>query len=127
LEVRYSSEEFEAALLKNIWEGHDIQTRIKDWVKQGKEISEEEKQKLYRNLDDNLNYLDSGFLSRSQKQITIKSKILTFFYGSTIFLFFAGITLMIIYFILIMFSQCDKHILGTELNSAVFNCLYRNR
>ncbi|TRZ95878.1 hypothetical protein D4R78_02265 [bacterium] len=104
LEVRYSCEELDVALLKNIWEGYDIKSRLEDLAKQGKEISEEEKQKFYKNLEDSVNYLDSDFLEKSKKPITIKSKLLVFFYGFTIFLFFVGITLMIIYFILIMFK-----------------------
>jgi hypothetical protein len=99
LEVRYSSEEFDVTLLKNIWEGHDIKTRLQDLAKQGKVITEEERQKFYRNLNETLSYLDSDFLARTKKPVNIKSKLLTLFYGLSIFLFLLGITLMIIYFI----------------------------
>jgi hypothetical protein len=108
LEVRYSSEEFEVAMLKTIWEGYDIRKRIDDSIRQGKPISEEEKQRLYKNLKDSINYVDAGFLEKSKKPITIKSNLLSFFYNLTVFSFFIGITMMIVYFILIMFKPLVK-------------------
>lgn len=107
LEVRYSCEELDIALLRNIWEGHDIRSGLVDLIKQGKDVSEQEKQKLYNNLEESLMYLDSDFLEKSKNPITIKSNLLVFFYGLTMFLFFVGIALMITYFILIMFKPAS--------------------
>jgi hypothetical protein len=121
LEVRYSCEELDIALLRNIWEDHDIRSGLADLIKQGKEVSEEEKQKLYNNLEESLMYLDSDFLEKSKKPITVKSNLLAFFYGLTMFLFFMGIALMVTYFILIMFKPVGRHISGTRLDVVMLN------
>jgi len=105
LEVRYSSDEFDVVLLKNIWEGHDIRKRIDDSIKEEKPVPEDEKQKLYENLQDSIKFLDKDFLEKSKRPITIKSILLSFFYKLTVFLFFVGVTSMIVYFILIMFKS----------------------
>ncbi|RJO63840.1 MAG: hypothetical protein C4540_06315 [Candidatus Omnitrophota bacterium] len=104
LEVRYSSEELEVAMLKNIWEGYDITKRTENLMTQGRTITDEEKEKLYKNFEESIKYIDNDFLERSKKPITIKSFLLSFFYKSSVFLFLAGITLTIVYFSLIVFK-----------------------
>ncbi len=104
LEVRYSSDEFEIDMLKNVWEGHDIKRRIDDLLMEGKKIDEVEIQRFYGNLKDSIKYLDKDFLERSKRPVAMKSKLLSICYGLTVFLFFIGITLMTIYFILVMFK-----------------------
>ena len=99
LEVRYSNEEIEVEVLKILWEGKDAEIQIKAMIGAGKEVSEKDKKKLYKNINDSVKYLDDGYLEKLKAPITIKSKLLTFFYNLTVFLFFLGIILTAVSFI----------------------------
>lgn len=99
LEVRFSALELEVALLKNIWEGHDIRTQLNEMMQSGKEITEEMKQRLLRNMDESLDYLDESNLERLKKPINLKLRLWTYSYWQTLGLFVVGTGLMASYFV----------------------------
>lgn len=104
LDVRFSALELEVSLLKNIWEGHNIRSKLEDLRKSGKEVTENEKQKLLRNLDDSLNYLDEKYLREIKRPINFKSKIWVWSYWQTLAFFVAGIFLMALYYLRLSFA-----------------------
>lgn len=106
LEVRFSALELEVSLLKNIWEGHDIRSQLNEMMTSGKEVSDEDRQKFLRNMDESLNYLDEGYLERTKKPINRKSRFLSFSYWQTLVLFVAGAGLMASYYVLLL--SCSR-------------------
>jgi hypothetical protein len=98
LEVRFSALELEVSLLKNIWEGHDIRWQLEQLVKNGKEVTEDAKQKLLRNMDESLNYLDENYLRELKKPINFKSKLWIWSYWQTLAFFVGGIVVMALYY-----------------------------
>ncbi|MBI3576083.1 MAG: hypothetical protein HY083_10605 [Gammaproteobacteria bacterium] len=99
LEVRFSALELEVALLKNIWEGHDIRTQLNEMMQSGKEITEEMKQRLLHNMNESLDYLDESNLERLKKPINLKFRLWTYSYWQTLGLFIMGVGLMALYFV----------------------------
>jgi hypothetical protein len=97
LEVRFSAMELEVSMLKNIWEGHDIKTELAQLAQSGREVTEEQKQRLLRNLDESLNYLDESYLEKLKKPINIKSKLWEWSYWITLVLFLLALSLMATY------------------------------
>jgi len=94
LEVRYSALELEVALLQNLWEGHDLESKLEEmFIKDGK-TDEKAKKEFFRNCRDRLNYLDDSYIEKLKKPINIKSRFLTFFYWLTLILFISGISLI---------------------------------
>lgn len=102
LEVRFSALELEVSLLKNFFEGHDIQTQLEKMVKSGKEVTEKDKQRFLQNMDESLNYLDESHLEKLKKPIKLKSKFLVYSYWQTLGLFVTGISLMALYYVLLI-------------------------
>jgi len=98
LEVRFSALELEVSLLKNIWQGHDIRSQLEQLMKNGKQVTEEEKQKLLLNMDESLNYLDENYLQQLKKPINLKSKLWVWSYWQTLIFFVAGIVVMAFYY-----------------------------
>ena len=99
LEVRFCALELEVSLLKNIWEGHDIRTQLQELMQRGVEITEENKQKFLRNMDESLNYPDESNLEKLKKPINIKSRLLVYAYWLTLGLFITGLGIMVFYFV----------------------------
>jgi len=99
LDVRFSALELEVSLLKNIWEGHDIRSQLQELMKSGKEVTEDEQQKLLQNMDESLNYLDENHLKALKRPINLKSRLLVWSYWQTLAFFVAGITLMAVYYV----------------------------
>lgn len=99
LDVRFSALELEVSLLKNIWQGHDIRTELEELMKSGKEITESEKQKFLRNMDESLNYLDESYLKKLKRPINIKTTFWIWSYWQTLAFFVAGIVLIVLYFV----------------------------
>ena len=99
LDVRFSALELEVSLLKNIWQGHDIRSELEALVKSGKDVTEDQKQKLLRNMDDSLNYLDENYLQKLKEPINFKSKLWVWSYWQTLALFLAGVVLMAGYYV----------------------------
>jgi len=83
--------------LKNIWEGHDIRTELAQIAQSGREVTEEQKQRLLQNLDESLNYLDESYLEKLKKPINIKSKRWEWSYWITLVLFLLALGLMATY------------------------------
>ncbi len=103
LDVRFSALELEVSLLKNIWEGHDIRSQLEELMKSGKEVTDNEKQMLLRNLDDSLNYLDETYLKELKRPINVKSKLWFWSYWQTLAFFVAGIVLIALYYLRLYF------------------------
>jgi len=99
LDVRFSALELEVSLLKNIWQGHDIRSELEQLKKIGKEVTEDEKQKLLRNMDDSLNYLDENYLKKLKKPINLKSQLWIWSYWLTLAFFAVGIMLIVLYYL----------------------------
>lgn len=99
LEVRFSALELEVSLLKNIWEGHDIRTQLQEMMQSGKEITGDDKQKLLRNMNESLNYLEEDHLKKLKKPINFKSKLWVYSYWQTLALFVTGISLMAFHYV----------------------------
>lgn len=99
LEVRFSALELEVSLLKSIWQGHDIRTQLEEMVKEGKEITEEDKQKFLRNINESLDYLDEAHLEELKKPINRKSRIWVYSYWQTLALFILGTGIMAYYYV----------------------------
>lgn len=112
LDVRFSALELEVSLLKNIWQGHDIRTELEELVKSGKEITESEKQKFLRNMDESLNYLDESYLKKLKRPINIKTKLWIWSYWQTLAFFVAGIVLIVLYFV--SWSFANDSIIGVK-------------
>ena len=104
LEVRFSALELEVLLLKNIWEGNDISTQLQELMQRGVEITEENKQKFLRNMDESLNYLDETNLEKLKKPIDMKSKLWVYSYWQTLCLFIAGLGVMVFYFVRLIYE-----------------------
>lgn len=104
LDVRFSALELEVSLLKNIWEGHDIRSQLEELMISGKEVTENEKQKLLRNFDDSLNYLDENYLKELKRPINLKSKLWVWSYWQTLAFFVAGIVLIALYYLQLYFA-----------------------
>ncbi|MDD4980937.1 MAG: hypothetical protein PHC54_06710 [Candidatus Omnitrophica bacterium] len=100
LEVRYSALELEVALLQNLWEGHDLKSKLEEMFNKDGEVDENAKKEFLRNYRDSLNYLDDKHIEKLKKPVNIKSKFLTLFYWSTLILFILGVSLIGIEFIL---------------------------
>jgi len=98
LEVRFSALELEVSLLKNIWQGHDIRSELEQLMKSGKEVTEDEKQKLLRNMDDSFNYLDDNYLRTLKRPINLKSKLWVWSYWQALAFFVVGIVAMALYY-----------------------------
>lgn len=100
LRVRFSNLELEVSILKNLWESHEIQTQLKEKTTRGEKITEKDTQKLLRNQEQSLNYLDEDYIERLKKPILLKSQRFIFSYWLTLALFFIGIILMASYYVL---------------------------
>lgn len=99
LEVRFSALELEVSLLKNIWEGHDIRAELELLTQHGEDVTEEHEQRLLRNLDESLNYLDESYLEKLKRPINLKSKLWVWSYWVTLGLFLAALSLMVSYYL----------------------------
>ncbi len=99
LDVRFSALELEVSLLKNIWRGHDIRSELEELMKSQQEVTENEKQKLLRNMDESLNYLDENYLKELKRPINFKSKLWVWTYWQTLAFFVAGIVLIAFYYL----------------------------
>lgn len=99
LDVRFSAMELEVSLLKNLWQGHDIRSELEALVKGGKEVTEVQRQKLLRNMDDSLNYLDDNYLEKLKRPINFKSKLWVWSYWQTVAFFVVGVVLMALYYL----------------------------
>jgi len=100
LEVRYSSQELDLELLKNFYKGYDTREQIKKMVEAEGRVTNEYKLKLLKIQMKNFNFLDEAFLEKRARPITIKSRLLNYFYYSTLTLFLIGVSLMAGYFVL---------------------------
>ncbi len=98
LEVRFASLELEVSLLKNIWEGHNIRSRLQQLMHSRRDVSEGEKQALLRNMADSLNYLDENRLKELKRPINFKTKLWIWSYWQTLVFFVTGVVLMALYY-----------------------------
>ena len=96
LEVRFSAQEVEVEILKSLYEGHDLRTRLTAESSAGRIPSEADKQKFIRNMDQQLDILDKNQFDERSKSQQLRGRLLDRFFWAAIGMFIAGLFLMVL-------------------------------
>lgn len=100
LEVRFFGLELDVKILKNLYDGHDLNTRLTSEIDYKGKVSEIDKQKLYQNVNESLDFLDPTFPAKLSKSQNIKFRLLDFSFWAAILLFIIGLFLIVVRYLL---------------------------
>jgi hypothetical protein len=96
LDVRFIALELEVEILKTLYDGHDLNTRLNAEVTAGKVPGEADKQKFLRNMDQSLDILDKNKFDERHNSPNFKTRLLAFSFWAAIGMFTTGLFLMVL-------------------------------
>lgn len=106
LEVRFFGLELEVFILKTLYDGHDLRTQMTTELNRTGVANEAAKQKFYKNMSDSLDLLDRSIVGDPSRSQHMKLQFLAFFFWASVVMFAAGITLIVMRYMLEYFSSC---------------------
>ena len=94
--IRFNALQLEVSILKNLADGHDINAQLSVLANSGTPVSDEDTQKLLRNINENLDFLDPNQFALHQKPAQRRATQLAWAYRLALIFFLLGVTLLMV-------------------------------